>query len=127
MEIVTVSDPASFPSAFDHALNTANIDLLLKLYEPDASFRASDGSVQEGQQALRREMEMLIAAKANLHNQLRHVLQSGTTALIIVDWTLALDLPAVGSVNSEGTATNVLRYADGHGWRMLIANPQGAA
>ncbi len=127
MRILSVSDPASFPSVFDNALNTGNLDLLLSLYEPDACFRASDGSMKEGLEALRQEMGAMIAIKARLHNKLRQVLQSGTTALIIVDWTLELALPNVGPMRSEGTATNVLRYTADEGWRMLIANPQGTA
>jgi ketosteroid isomerase-like protein len=127
MQNLNVSDPASFPLVFDEALNKGDIDLLLKLYEPEASFRASDGSVRQGQPALRQEMKALISAKAELHNTLRCVLQSGTTALIIVDWTLELDLPHTGPMKSAGTATNVLRYTADGGWRMLIANPQGTA
>lgn len=64
MDTVTVPDPASFLSAFDNALNAGKIDALLKLYEPEASFRASDGSIQQGHQALRQETGALIAAKA---------------------------------------------------------------
>lgn len=122
-----VSDPQSFPAVFDDALNTGNLDLLLSLFEPEACFRASDGLMKQGLDALRQEMGAMIAVKARLHNHLRHVMQSGATALIIVDWTLELVPPNSGPVRSEGTATNVLRYTADEGWRMLIANPQGTA
>ena len=127
MRELPVTDPASFPSAFDEALNTGNLDRLLKLYEPQASFRASDGSVKQGREALQEEMQGLISAQARLHNKLRQVVQSGETALIIVDWHLEMELPGVGHIENKGTATNVIRYVAEAGWRMLIANPQGSA
>ena len=123
----TVAEPEEFSYYFDQVLNAGDLESLLELYDHQASFRASDGSVRQGVQALRLELQGLISAKAELHNQLRHVFQSGDTALILVDWTLRLDLPDAGHVESKGTATNVLRYSEVGGWQMLIANPQGTA
>ena len=74
---LTVTDPAMFPSAFNDALNAGDIERLLRLYEPHASFRAADGSVKQAEEALRQEMHGLILAEARLHNRLRHVLESG--------------------------------------------------
>ena len=124
---LTVTDAASFPSAFDDALNAGALERLIRLYEPNASFRAADGSVKQGQDALRQEMQGLILAKARLRNKLRHVLQNEETALIVVDWTLELDPSGTGLIKSQGTAINVIRHTMEHGWRMLIANPQGTA
>ena len=73
---LSVTDPATFPSAFDDALNSGDLERLLRLYEPHASFRAADGSVKRGEEALRQEMQGLILAKARLHNKLRHVLET---------------------------------------------------
>jgi len=72
-------------------------------------------------------MQQLISARANITNTLRHILRYGDTALIIVDYVLRLTTPDGGPVSVTGTATNVIRHQPERGWRMIVANPQGAA
>ncbi|BCJ37173.1 hypothetical protein Athai_46760 [Actinocatenispora thailandica] len=123
----TITDPADFATAFDHALNAGDADHLLALYEPDATMRTSDGSVVEGHDLVGQEVKNLIAAHAHLDNHTRHVFRRGDIALIIVDYTLWITTPDGQRIESRGTATNVLKHTPEHGWRMLIANPQGIA
>lgn len=123
----TITDPADFATAFDHALNAGDADRLLALYEPDATMRTSDGSVVEGHDLVGQEVKNLIAAHAHLDNHSRHVFRRGDIALIIVDYTLWITTPDGQRIESRGTATNVLKHTPEHGWRMLIANPQGIA
>lgn len=122
-----VTDPATFPTAFDHAVNAGDLDQLLRLFEPQACIRKSDDSVGEGTDQISGELRNLLSAKAQLHNHLRRLFRSGETALIVVDWTLELNNPDGKRVTTQGTATNVIRQSAENGWRMLIANTQGAA
>lgn len=122
-----VTDPATFATAFDHALNAGDLDRLLQLYDPQASMRTSNGSVGQGIDLISRELRSLISAKAQIKNRLRHILQHHETALIVVDWTLEINTPDGQRVTTQGAATNVLRQTAEHGWRMIIGNPQGTA
>ena len=121
-----VTDPTTFPTAFDHALNAGDLDRLVCLYDPQAAIRTSEGSVGRGVDQITQEMGKLISAKALIDNRLRHIFQNGDTALI-VDWTLELNTPDGQRVKAQGTATNVIRQTADHGWRMIISNPQGTA
>lgn len=122
-----VTDPTTFPTAFDHALNAGDLDQILRLYDPEASIRTSEGFVGQGVNQISQEMRKLISANAQITNRLRHILQTGETALIVVDWTLELNTPDGRRVTAQGTATNVIRQTAEHGWRMMISNPQGTA
>ena len=122
---MTVQDASKFPSAFDQALNAGNLGDLLSLYDEEAIIRTADSRIEQGLAAIRVEMANLIASKAKLVNTMRHTFQSGDTALIIVDWELAFATPDGQRIERRGTATNVLGKDPEHGWRLLVANPQG--
>lgn len=122
-----VTDPATFPHAFDAALNGSDLESLLALYDGQASIRIQSGEAHSGLAAVRNEMQKLMSAKADIANTLRHVFRSGDVALIIVDYVLRLTAPDGSPVQVTGTVTNVLRHRADRGWRMIIANPQGTA
>ncbi|MET9263869.1 nuclear transport factor 2 family protein [Amycolatopsis sp. NPDC004079] len=122
-----ITDPATFATAFDQALNAGDLDRLLSLYDPDAAMRISDGSVVHGHERVGQELTGLIAAEAQLENRTRHVFRHNDVALIVVDYTLRITTPDGQRADTQGTATNVLRHTPGRGWRMIIANPPGIA
>ena len=53
-------------------------------------------------------------------HKVRHVLESGDTALLVVDW----EIPQAGM---SGTATDVARRQPDGTWRCVIDNPHGGA
>ncbi len=122
---MTVQEASKFPNAFDQALNAGDLEGLVSLYDERATIRTADSRVEQGLAAVRVEMEDLIASKATLVNTARHTLQSGDTALIVVDWNLVFSTPDGQRIERRGTATNVLKKDPDRGWRLLVANPQG--
>ena len=123
----TVTDPTVYPKAFEAALNAGDIDRIVALYDDEAVLRGQSNEVHSGPDAVRAEMQQLVASGANITNTLRHVFQHDDTALIIVDYVLKLTPPGGDPVEMTGTATNVIRNDLQTGWRMIIANPQGVA
>ena len=122
----SVTDPINFPRAFEAALNAGDLEQVVALYEENATLRVPSGQTRTGADAVRTEMGQLIAANARISNTLRHALVSGSTALILVTYVLALTTPD-GPAEVSGTATNVLRRDPQGSWRMAISNPQGIA
>ena len=123
----TITDPATFPHAFDTALNGGDLDRVAALYDENAAIRVQSGDTHSGSAAIRAELGQLIAAGADITNTLRHIFRHGDTALIIVDYVLRLTTSEGSPVEVTGTATNVLQRHPDKGWRMIIANPQGTA
>jgi ketosteroid isomerase-like protein len=122
-----VTNPTAFPKAFETALNTGDLQRIVALYDEEAVLRVQSNETHSGSAAVRAEMQQLILAKAHITNALRHTFRSGDIALIIVDYVLRLTAPDGSAVSLTGTATNVIRNRPKNGWRMIIANPQGAA
>jgi ketosteroid isomerase-like protein len=62
----------------------------------------------------------LVALGKAIEVAVRHVLESGDTALIVLDWTI----PGAGM---SGTATDVARRQSDGTWKCVIDNPHGGA
>ena len=122
-----VTDPTTFPTDFESALNAGDLDGIVGLYHEDATLHVQSGEIHSGTAATRAEMAQLIGMRAHIKNTLRHTFQHNDVALIIVDYALRVTLADGREVVQEGTATNVLRHDGEKGWRMIIANPQGTA
>ena len=97
-----ITDPVAFPHEFETALNTGDLERIVALYDEGAVLRVQSGDIHSGSIAVRAEMQQMIAFKANIANTLRHSLQNGDTALIIVDYVLRLTTPDGSRVEARG-------------------------
>ncbi|BCG01245.1 hypothetical protein PPGU19_058130 [Paraburkholderia sp. PGU19] len=119
------STPEQVPAAFDAALNAGDLDALLGTFSNQATMRMTDGEVVQGPAALRNGLARLLALRPHIHNQVRRVLTSGNTALVLLDWTLNVTLPDGQPHEERGTATQVMEKGRDGGWRLLVSNPSG--
>lgn len=120
------STPEQVPAAFDAALNAGDLDALLGTFSNQATMRMTDGEVVQGPAALRNGLARLLALRPRIHNQVRRVLTSGNTALVLLDWTLNVTLPDGQPHEERGTATQVMEKGRDGGWRLLVSNPSGS-
>lgn len=128
MTVTAITDPAHLPTAFEHALNTGDVETVLTLFAPDAAMRTVAGEFITGTDALRAEFGGTVAAHGELTNVRRHVLVGGGSALLVTDWTLEIDAPDGGRTARTGTTANIARQDPSDGtWRFALLNPLGTA
>jgi ketosteroid isomerase-like protein len=88
-------------------------------YAPDAVYSPVPGVLLSGND-LEASIGRLVALGASIEVSVRHVLATGDTALVVLDWTI----PAAGMT---GTATDVARRQDDGTWKCIVDNPHGGA
>jgi ketosteroid isomerase-like protein len=108
------------PLVFRDHLNAGDVaGLMANYYAPEPTYSPVPGVVLSGA-----EVEPAIARLAGLGMPIevtvRHVLESGDTALLVVDW----NIPDAGMT---GTATDVARLQPDGTWKCVIDNPHGGA
>jgi len=117
---VQARKPAELPLIFRDHLNAGNIaGLMADYYAPDATYAPVPGVVLSGPD-VEAAIARLVALRAPIEVTVRHVLEAGDTALLVVDW----QLPDAGM---SGTATDVARRQPDGTWRCVIDNPHGGA
>jgi len=117
---VQARKPAELPLIFRDHLNAGNIaGLMADYYAPDATYAPVPGVVLTGAE-IEAAIGRLISLGMPIEVTVRHVLEAGDTALLVVDWEIS-------EAGLSGTATDVARRQPDGTWRCVIDNPHGGA
>lgn len=120
----TPRTPAETDELFGERVNAVDLDGMIALYEPSATFVAGDGALRVGRDAIREELAGLTAAKPTIDmGEIRVVPLADDLAVLHHDWTATFK-DADGQVTEmRGKATEVVRrQADGT-WLFLLDDP----
>jgi uncharacterized protein (TIGR02246 family) len=108
------------------AINRGDIETILTLFEPEATFVMGPGTFAVGTDGLRQAFEELLRSSPVLKTEKENVIETGDIALVHAKWTLSGTAPDTSSISAGGYASAVLhRQPDGR-WLMKIDNPLGA-
>jgi ketosteroid isomerase-like protein len=112
--------PGELPLVFRDHFNAGNsAGLMTDYYAPEATYSPVPGVVLSGDE-VEPSIARLAALGMPIEVTVRHVLQSGDTALLVVDW-------AIPDAGMTGTATDVARLQADGTWKCVIDNPHGGA
>lgn len=112
--------PHELPLVFQHYFNTGDLPgLMAHYYADDPTYAPIPGLVLHGAE-VEGSISRLVALGQSIRVTVRHVLQAGDTALLVIDH----EIPTLGMT---GTATDVARLQADGTWRCIIDNPHGGA
>jgi uncharacterized protein (TIGR02246 family) len=117
--------PADVIDAVAAGLGAGDIERVISLYEPDATFAPQPGQSIHGREAIREALAAFVALKPRMTGEIEKVLIAGDTALVRNRWALRGRQPDGTAVEMGGTSADVLRRGDDGLWRILIDDPWG--
>lgn len=106
-------------------INTGNLDVLMRLYEPKAAFAAQPGTLAHGLPGVRESLAAFIAMKGTLDLHVTRVLEASDLALVAGVWSFTGTGPDGEPVKLTGHNADVLRRQSDGSWRFVIDNPWG--
>ena len=122
-----VTTPEQAHELFVEYFNTADIDALLSLYEPNATLVPFPGEPVSGHAAIREALGGFLGLKGRMELKVDKIFRTDDVALIFSSWSLNGTGPDGNPLEMKGQTTDVVRrQADGT-WCFVIDNPQGAA
>lgn len=110
--------------AWQDAFNRADLDALMALYEPGATFVPQPGQVAVGAAAIREALAGFLALDGRMEIE-PTIVEAEGVALVAVSWTLAGTGPDGAPVTMNGRATDVVRRQPDGAWRWAIDVPFG--
>jgi len=111
---------------FEKAFNSADLDALMALYEPEAVTFDSRGQLVEGTQAIREALQGFLAWKPQIKLETKSAIQVGDLALLRGEWQMKGTGPDGKPVEIGHNSSEVVRrQADGT-WCYIIDHPFGA-
>lgn len=119
--------PEDLDKLFGEAMNAGNLDALVALYEPGASFAAEPGKAVSGTAAVREALKGFLAVKPKISLNVRRLYAAGDVALVHADWSLTGAGPDGKPLKMEGRSAEVVRRQRDGTWLFLIDNPNAVA
>jgi uncharacterized protein (TIGR02246 family) len=117
--------PEELDELFVQALNSGDLDALIALYEPEASFNPEPGQVVTGTQAIREAAQGFLAMNPTLTLETKTLNQTSDLALTTANWHLTGLGPNDTTVDMRGQSVEVSRRQPDGTWRFVIDNPFG--
>lgn len=120
--------PARTPADTDHLfgerVNAGDLDGMIALYEPNATFVAADGGLRVGRDAIREELSGLMAAHPKIDmGTIRVVPLADDLAVLHHDWVAVFTEDQGQVTEMRGKATEVVRRQADGAWLFLLDDP----
>ncbi len=116
--------PVELDQMFGEALNSGNLEALLALYEPDASFNPEPGQEVHGKEAIRQALEGILAMNPRITLETKTLAQTSDVALCTANWHVTRNGPD-GPMELSGQSVEVARKQSDGSWLFIIDNPLG--
>ena len=126
-EAATASAPEAVIERFSQLLAEGDLDAMVELYEPDATFAPRPGAEVTGRDAICDALAAFLAVKPRMTGTIEKVLCAGDTALVANRWTLSGTAPDGSPVEMASTSADVLRRRSDGSWGIVIDDPWGAS
>jgi uncharacterized protein (TIGR02246 family) len=117
--------PEELDQLFAQAFNSGDLDALMALYEPQASFNPEPGQTATGIETIRQAMSGFLAINPKLTLEAKTLNQAGDIALTTGRWHLTGTDPDGNAVDMRGQSVEVSRRQPDGTWRFVIDNPFG--
>src|SRR5687768_16116784 len=105
---MTATTPEATIERFSQLLAAGDLESMVALYEPDATFSPQPGESVTGRDAIRAALSGFLAAKPRMTGQIEKVLCAGDTALVTNRWILSGTAPNGQPVSMGATSADVL-------------------
>ena len=118
--------PEECDRLFAQHVNTGNLDALVALYEPRATFVPQQGSPVTGTAGIREALAGFAAMKPKLTMNVTKVVSAGDDlAVLYNDWSMSATGADGAAVSGSGKAIEIVRRQPDGTWRFVVDDPFG--
>jgi uncharacterized protein (TIGR02246 family) len=121
----STQSPEDTITRFAALLAEGDLDALLELYEPEATFVPRPGETVSGRDAIAAALQAFLALQPRMTGDVERVLTAGATALVANRWTLTGTQPDGSPIELAGVSADVLRRRADGSWGIAIDDPWG--
>src|SRR5688500_18716650 len=119
--------PEDIDQIFERELNAGNLDGLVALYEPTATFTVAPGKLAARTSAIRAALSGFLSLKPSIALSPRVLANTGDVAMVSAKWSLKGTATDGSAVDLSGDSVEVLRRQTDGTWRFIIDSPWGIA
>ena len=120
-----MTTPATTVNELVQAINRADLEGAVGLYEKNAVLIAQPGQIARGSAELKNALAGFIAMKATLRSDAQQVVEAGDIALYVSRWRLDGTGPDGRPISMAGESSDILRRQHDGRWLIAVDNPWG--
>jgi uncharacterized protein (TIGR02246 family) len=114
--------PEECDALFEQLMNSADIEAVVALYEPDGVLITAPGQLAQGTDAIRGALQGILAMKPQFKLVVKNVVTAGDIAVVYNDWTGSMGDEGA-RVEISGKAMEICRRQPDGTWRFVIDDP----
>ncbi len=118
-------NPQDLGDLLFQAIENQDLDLVMSLYEPEATFIPEPGQSVSGTDALTEVLGTFTSMGLSGEIETKFISQSGDIALMSSDWSLSGKDPEGNDLSFQGISFEVARQQEDGTWKYVIDNPWG--
>ncbi len=121
---MTARTPEDCDRLFGERTNAGDLDGLVALYEPHATFVQQGGEPVSGTAGIRQALEGLLAMKPTIRMNVTKVITAGgDLAVLYNDWSMSARGPDGAPLAFDGKAMEIVRRQPDGSWRFVVDAP----
>lgn len=122
---MSADSPEDVDHQFGERLNAGDLDGLMALYDPEASYVPQEGAALIGHAEIREELAGLLALRPEIAMNVVRVVPCGPDVVVLYnDWELTVALGPDGApVEVSGKAVEIVRRQADGSWQFLCDAP----
>ena len=117
--------PEEVLNSVTEGINAGDLDSLMTLYEPLASFASQPGQLAKSPDGIRESLRGFIDMNGKLDLKVKRVLRASDLALVTTEWSFSGTGSNGKHVDITAKSADVLRQQPDGTWRFVIDNPWG--
>jgi len=117
--------PEEVLNSVTEGINAGDLDSLMTLYEPLASFASQPGQLAKSPDGIRESLRGFIDMNGKLDLKVKRVLRASDLALVTTEWSFSGTGSNGKRVDMTAKSADVLRQQPDGTWRFVIDNPWG--
>jgi len=120
-----ISRPEDMSEAFAAAVEGADVERLLALYDPSICYVSRRGEVAQGHEGIRHAFRWLEGFAGKMETENQYCVVCGDTALVRATWRIHGTGAGGRVIDSSGLSAEVLRRGADGTWRYIVDHPFG--
>ena len=117
--------PEEVLNSVTEGINAGDLNSLMTLYEPLASFASQPGQLATSPDGIRESLRSFIDMHGKLDLKVKRVLRASDLALVTTEWSFSGTGSNGKHVEISAKSADVLRQQPDGTWRFVIDNPWG--
>jgi uncharacterized protein (TIGR02246 family) len=118
-------DPGDVDRLFGESMNAGDLEGLMALYEPTATFTAEPGKVVSGHAKIREALSGMVGLKPSVTLDTKVLANTGEIALLSSRWKMSGTGPDGKKQDLAGESVEVVRRQADGSWKFVIDTPWG--